>query len=161
MGIRDQVSPEQFKTIYNGPVGAAQYVATASGGALELMREMFASAAAMREKALEEASNYGPLVESLAEDMKKFGFSDIDDIAAKVEATDMESLRAGTRQLVVDAVAAVRDMPGAEGYGRWVLDVARAAAAAKTGGFLGFGATSVVDEKEEAALAELQQLLGA
>jgi len=161
MGIREQVTPEQFKTIYNGPVGAAQYVATASGGALELMREMLTSAAAMREKALEHASDYGSLVEGLAEDIKNLGFSDIDDIAAKVQATDMESLRLGTKKLVADAVAAVKDMPGADGYGRWVLDVARAAAAAKTGGFLGFGAKSVVDEKEEAALAELQQLLGA
>lgn len=161
MGIREQVTPEQFKTIYNGPVGAAQYVATASGGALEFAHEMLTSAAAMREKALEHASDYGPLVQGLAEDMKKLGFSDIDDVAAKVKATDMESLRSGIKQLVAEAAAAVKDMPGADGYKRWVLDVARAAAATKSGGFLGFGAKSVVDEKEEAALAELQAVLNA
>lgn len=161
VALRKQVTPEQFKTIFNGPVAAAQYVATASGGALELVREMFASANAMREQAIENASAYGPLVESIAEDMKEFSLSDAGDLSVRVEGRDIETVRAGSKQLVADAAAAVAAMPGADGYKRWVLDVARAAAAAKTGGFLGFGAKSVVDEQEEAALAELEALLAA
>lgn len=161
MGLRAQVTPEQFKTIFNGPAAASQYVATASGGTLETIGEMMTAAKAMQAKLVEGTGSYGPLVAGIAEDVKALGLSDVDDITVKLQGSDMSSLRAAAKQLVADAAAAVAAMPGADGYKQWVLEVARAAAASKTGGFLGIGAKSVVDEKEEAALAELAALWGA
>jgi hypothetical protein len=43
MGIKDQLTEEQFKAIYNGPFAAAMYVATASGGGFEMVSELLSS----------------------------------------------------------------------------------------------------------------------
>jgi hypothetical protein len=77
----------------------------------------------------------------------------------KVEGKEPDAVRAQVKEAVVEAGAAVTGMAGADGYKRWILDIARTVAAAKTGGFLGIGAKSVVDEQEQAALDELAAAL--
>jgi hypothetical protein len=45
------------------------------------------------------------------------------------------------------------------GYRRSILDIGKAVVATKTGGFLGFGAKSVVDEQQQATLDKLAAML--
>ena len=60
---------------------------------------------------------------------------------------------------MVDGWTVVAGLPGADGFARFVIDVAKAAALAKTGGHFGFGNVSEVDEKEQAALDDLAGIM--
>lgn len=70
-------------------------------------------------------------------------------------------------KMVLDELAAVNDILSAkatpaeaEAFGRWLLDVARAAAdAAKEGGFMGFGAVQV-SQGEQRMIDQLRSTLG-
>jgi len=91
--------------------------------------------------------------------MTEMSFNEAKSDTLKTESTDLNSMRAAARQVVVDAAAAASTLDGGDGYKRWLLFVARKVAETRTGGVLGFGGTSVIDEKEEAALTELKMIL--
>jgi hypothetical protein len=160
MGIKDQLTEEQFKAIYNGPFAAAMYVATASGGGFEMVSELLSASKFMGEqfKAGGEVG-YDELVAGLLEDLKGMSKDEAKAFTMKVEGKDPAAVRAQVKDAVVAAGATVAGMAGADGYKKWILDIARAVAATKTGGFLGIGAKSVIDEKEQAALDELAAAL--
>jgi len=156
MGIKDQLTEEQFRALYNGPFAAATYVATASGGGFEMVSELLSASKFMGEqiKAGGE-SGYGELVAGLLEDLKGLSKDEAKTLTMKVEGKEPAAVRAQVKEAVLEAGATVAGMAGADGYKKWILDIARTVAATKTGGFLGIGAKSVIDEKEQAALDEL------
>jgi hypothetical protein len=160
MGIKDQVTAEQFKAIYNGPFAAATYVATASGGGFEMVSELLSAGKFLSEqlKAGGE-SGYGELVDGLLADLRGMSKDEAKAATVGYESKDPAVLRAQAKGAVVEAGAAAAGLAGADGYRTWLLDIAGAVAAAKTGGFLGIGAKSVVDEQEQAALDELAAAL--
>jgi hypothetical protein len=160
MGIKDQLTAEQFRAVYNGPFAAATYVATASGGGFEMVSELLSAGKFVGEqlKASGEAG-YGELVDGLLADLRGMSKDEAKAMTIQYEGKDPVALRAQAKQAVADASASVASMAGADGYKKWLLDIARTVAAAKTGGFLGIGAKSVVDEQEQAALGELAAAL--
>lgn len=161
MSIKEQLSPEQWKLLFNAPSAAASYVATASGGGFEAVKEILTASKFLQELAGQSGgSGYGEVVDELMAAMKGMSVQDAKENAIQYQSKDPIGIRAEAKQYVADAVAAAAAMPGGEGYGRWILDMARAVAETKTGGFLGIGAKSVIDEKEQAALDELANMLG-
>lgn len=160
MGIKDQITPEQWKALLNAPSYAAEYVATASGSALDFIQEVFTSMKIVQDTAVrKDGSGFGKLVDEIMSEMSEMTFKEARADSIKTESTDMASLREAARQVVVDAAAAASALEGGDGYKRWLLYGARKVAETRTGGVLGFGGTSVVDEREEAALAELKSIL--
>jgi hypothetical protein len=160
MGIKDQLTTEQFKAIYNGPFAAATYVSTASGGGFEMVSELLSAGRFLGEqvKAGDE-TGYGELVDGLLEDLRGMSKDEAKNASLKAEGKDPVAVRAQTKEAVAAAGATVAGMAGADGYKKWLLDIARTVAATKTGGFLGIGAKSVIDEQEQAALDELAATL--
>jgi hypothetical protein len=160
MGLKDRLTAEQFKAIYNGPFAATTYVSTASGGGFEMVSELLSAGkfVSAQLKAGDE-TGYDQLVDGLLADLRGMPKDEAKAAAIQYESKDPVALRAQAKQAVMEAGAAVAGMAGADGYRRWILDLANAVAAAKTGGFLGIGAKSVVDEQEQAALDELAAAL--
>ncbi len=161
MSIKDQVSAEQWKVLLNAPSAASAYVSTASGGVFEMFKEMFTAVKSMQDSAAKAGgSGYGALVDDLLTTIKGMSMQDAQASAVQYQSKDPAGLRAEAKKIVADGVAVAETLPGADGYKRWILDVARQVAETKTGGILGMGGTSVIDEKEQAALDELKVLSG-
>jgi hypothetical protein len=160
MGLKDQLSAEQFRAAYNAPLAAATYVSTASGGGFEMVSELLSAGKFIGEqlKAGGE-TGYGEVVDGLLADLRGMSRDEAKAETVRYEGKDPAALRGQARQIVVDAWTAVGGMSGADGFARWILDIAQAVAAAKTGGFLGIGAKSVVDAQEQAALDDLAAAL--
>jgi len=161
MSIKEQVTPEQWKLLFNAPSAASTFVSTASGGGLEMVKELFSASKFMQEMAAKSGgSGYGKVVDDLLASVKGMSFNDAKENTIKYQSKDIASVRTEMKQIVADAAAVVASMPESEGFKRWILDMAREVAETKTGGFLGVGGTSVIDEKEQAALEELAAMLG-
>ncbi|HOJ00170.1 MAG TPA: hypothetical protein PLL88_01010 [Anaerolineaceae bacterium] len=161
MSIKDQVTPEQWKALYNAISAASTYVSTASGGGLEMFQEAFSASKFMMESSQKAGgSGYGSLVDEILAVMKGMNLNDAKADAHQYQSKDIAALRAEAKQLVVDGAAAAAALPDGDGYKRWLVEMARKVAETKTGGILGFGGQAVIDEKEEAAIAELTELLG-
>lgn len=161
MGIKDQVTAEQWKGLLNAPVAASTYVSTASGGGLEMFGEIMTASKFIQNLAKKATtSGYGELVDELLAQMKSMSRQDAKANALQFKAKDVAALRAEAKQYVADAAGVASGLPGADGYKRWILDMARQVAETKTGGFLGIGSKSVIDEKEQAALNELAATFG-
>lgn len=160
MNIKEQVSPEQFKTLLNGISAAATYVSTASGGSFEGLKEIFNASKYARDAAVKESgSGYGALADELLDEMQGMSFGEARQSAIDFESRDMPGIRAELKQVVADAAGIAAAQPDGAGYKRFLIDVARTVAETKTGGFLGIGAKSVIDPQEQAALDELSALL--
>lgn len=161
MSVKDQVSPEQWKSLFNATSAASAYVASASGGGLEMFKELF-SASKFMVKTLKKSSGsgYGELVDAFLERMKGMSPKYAKENATKYESRDLNGMRAEAKQVVADGAAIAAALPGGDGFNRWVLDMAREVAETKTGGVLGMGGSSVVDEKEQAALDDLAAMMG-
>lgn len=160
MTIKYQVGAEQWTTLINAPTAAATYVSTASGGGLEMIREILSASKFSAQLSSQEAgSGYGPLVDEVLAAMKGMSLDDARSNRIEYQSKDPAGIREELRSYVTNAVALANTLDGAEGYKRWIIDMAREVAETKTGGFLGIGAKSVIDEKEQAALDELRSLL--
>ena len=161
MSIEDQVSSEQWKSLFNTTSAASAYVASASGGGLEMFKELFSASKFMLDSIKNSnGSGYGELADAFLEKMKGMSYKDVKENAAKYESRDLNGMRAEAKQVVADGVAVAATLPGSDGFKRWILDMAREVAETKTGGVLGIGGSSVVDEKEQAALDELAAMMG-
>jgi hypothetical protein len=161
MSIKDQVTPEQWKALLNAPGAASTYVSTASGGGFEVLSEIFSASKFAKDLALKTGgSGYGELVDELLAAMKSMSFKDAEQNTFKYQSKDPAGMRAELKQFVADTLAVVKALPGADGYARWILDMVRKVAETKTGGFLGIGGKSVIDEKEQAAMNELAAMMG-
>ena len=161
MSVKDQLSPEQWKALFNTPAAATTYVSTASGGKLEMIKEAMTAGKFLQDLAEKAGgSGYGELVDDLLATMKSMSVQDAKENAVQFHAKDPASLRDEVKQVVADGIAVAVGLPGGDGYKRWILDMAREVAETKTGGFLGIGSKSIIDEKEQAALNELAAMFG-
>jgi hypothetical protein len=162
MGIKDQVTAEQWKLIYNAPFAAATYVATASGGVLELIKELFAVGKMVTDQARQSGgSGYGALVDAVLEEMQAMSKGDAQSATISYAGRDAEGMRAEARRIVADAAGVLDTVPGGDGYKTWLGAVARKAAEASRDGFLGLGGSGrPVDDEEQAALRDLAIALG-
>lgn len=161
MSVKDQISSEQWKALFNATSAASAYVSSASGGGLEMFKELFSASKFMAEIFKKSGgSGYGELVDAFMERMKGMSPKEARGDAEKYEARDMAGIRAEARQKVAEGAAVADDLPGGDGFKRWILDMAREVALTKTGGVLGIGAKSEIDEKEQAALDELAAMMG-
>lgn len=161
MSIKDKVSLEDWKALYNAPFAASTYVSSASGGGFDMIKEVMSASKFMQELAGQEGgSGYGELVDNLLEALKGMSLEDAKNESYRYEGKDLESIRDEARRVVENGIAIAGNLPGTEGYKRWILDMARKVAETKTGGFLGIGAKAVIDEREQAALDELAASIG-
>jgi len=158
MGIRDQFTPEQWKSIYNAPYAAATYVAAASGDVYQLGREESKFNKLIKrqvEKGGE--SGYGALVDAILADMKAMSRKEEKALALKYEGNWIESRRSTAWIALESAVKATASLPGKDGFKQWLWDVGKAAAEASKSGFAGLGGVSV-DAQEQIALNDLARL---
>jgi len=161
MSIKDQVTPEQLKTLVSAPGAASTIVSMASGGAFETLKEVFSAskfAAELSGKA--GGSGYGVVVDDLLELMKGMDLKDARENTVEFETKDRASVRDELKKIIADAAVIVSSVPGGDGFKRFLMDMARKTAEAKTGGFLGIGAKSVVDDAEQSVLKEIAAILG-
>jgi hypothetical protein len=160
MSVRDQVTPEHWKALLIAPGAASTYISTASGGSLEMLDEIFSAGKFFRELSRKTGgSGYGVLVDELLDALKNMTLAEAGDTGFKYRTSDTAGMRLELKQFVANTVAGAKALPDGDGYARWILDMAREVAETKTGGFLGIGGRSVIDEKEQAALDELKTLM--
>lgn len=161
MDIKEQLSPEQFKAVFNVPLAGATYVAASSGGGFDMVKELTNASKFMAAEAQKGAeSGYGELTGSLLAAMT--GMSKDDSKAMQIEYEKSQNpadMIKQIRQTVVDGWTVVAGLPGADGFAKFVIDVANTAALSKTGGHFGFGNKSEIDEKEQAALDDLTGIM--
>ena len=161
MSIKSQVSPEDWKILFNAMSAASSYVSIASGKGLETLKELLSASKFAAELVKKESgSGYGELVDELLDNMKGMSLDDAKEATIIYESKDIDGIRAELKQIVLSAAAIVANLPGEDGFKKWIMDTAREVAETKTGGFLGIGAKSVVDSEEQVALNELAGLLG-
>ena len=162
MSIKEQLTLEQWKAVFNSPAASAAYAASASGGVWEFIHEMFAAGKFIALAGEGTAPGaYGPLVDALLAEMSSMTRDEIVNTTISFEHNTQQDLRPLMRQLVADAVTATAQMDGAAAYCRWLLEAAHQAVEASRGGFLGIGAhTQPIDDREQAALVELGLILG-
>ncbi len=161
MKLKEQLSNEKWRILFNTPIAASTYVATASGGGLEIIKELFSASKFMQEFAAKSGkSGYGSLVNEFLEDMKGLSPKDVQENTIKYNATDLDSVRAEAKQLVEDGAKIALSLDDGVGFSRWILEMAQSVTETKTGGILGIGGTSVIDAEEQKALDELAIVLG-
>lgn len=161
MSIKDQIGEENWKLLYTAMGAASSYVSTASGGGMEVFKEIFTAGKFAQELLKREGgSGYGEIVDELLSAMKDMPVKDAREMAVEFESKDVEGVRLELKQVVSDAAAAISGLPGEQGFKQWLLDMAQEIAETKTGGFLGIGGKSVIDEQEQAAIDELADIFG-
>ena len=159
MTIKEQLTTEHWKALLNAPGAAATFVSTASGGPFEVFNEVFTASKFSAELAVKEGgSGYGALVDELLQSMKGMTMQDARENAVKYESRDPQGIREEITQFIAGAVAIAKTLPDADGYKRWLVDMVYKVAETRTGGILGIGGSSIVDEQELAAVEELKAL---
>lgn len=160
MTIKERLTEEQWKVLLNAPGAAATYVSTASGGPFEVFNEVFTASKFSAELAMKEGgSGYGVLVDELLQSMKGMTMQDARENTVKYQSRDPQGIREEIKQYVAGAVATAETLPDADGYKRWLVDMVYRVAETRTGGILGIGGSSIVDEQEKAAVEELKALM--
>jgi len=160
MTVKDLLTAEQWKALLNAPGAAATFVSTASGGPMEVFNEVFTASKFSAELAVKEGgSGYGAQVDELLQSMKGMTMQDARENAVKYESRVLQDIREEIKQYIDEAVAIAETLPGSEGYKRWLVDMVYKVAETRTGGILGIGGRSIVDEKEKAAVEELKALM--
>ena len=155
-----QIDPTQWKALYNATSAASAYVSSASGGGFEMFKELFSASKFMVDTIKNSSGGYGELGGAFLEKMKGMKPAEAKENTMKYESREMEGIRAEAKQRVVEGGEAVASLPGADGFKRWLLEMARQVALTKTGGVLGIGARSEIDAEEQKALDELAALIG-
>ena len=163
MRFKNKLSAEQWQAIANGPFAVATFIGLASGNAMDLVVEMATVGKLMATAAAPgEPSGYGELVDAVLAEMDSVKKADAKGTTLHYGGKDKDeaAMRAQARMVIVEVAATIGGLPGADGYRRWLLDIARNTALTKTGGFFGIGGKSEIDTKEQAALDELAAILG-
>ncbi|HWQ04256.1 MAG TPA: hypothetical protein VN452_02760 [Longilinea sp.] len=161
MSLKDQVTPEQLKTLVSAPGAASTIVSMASGGVFETIKEVFSASKFAQELSVKPGgSGYGVVVDDLLELMKGMDFKDARENTVQFETKDPASVQGELKKIIADAVGIVSGLTGGDGFKRFLLDMARETAETKTGGFLGIGAKSVVDGAEQSVLKDLAAIIG-
>jgi hypothetical protein len=158
MANKADFTSDEWAELLKAPGWASLAVVAASpSGPIGVVKEMFAAGKILAD-AKKGAEN--PLVNALVADFTAAGRQQ----AQPAELSGKSP--AEIRSLAVTALTRVASLvdakagSDAEGFKRWLADLAmRVAQAAKEGGFLGFGGTPV-DEKETATLSDIGKALG-
>ena len=159
MATKADFTAEEWKQIQRAPFMAGLAVVAASpSGPFGVVKEMFAVGKKLAEVKTQGSSN--DLVKGLVADLET-GARDQSapgELQGKtpdqVRSYAIESLRQ------VSALIEKKAKPEAQGFNQWLVSVAqKVAAAAKEGGFLGFGGTQV-SEQEAATIKEMSTALG-
>ncbi len=155
------INPRAMESVIQRSHAASTYIATASGGGFEVFGEVFSASKFMQESMLKTGgSGYGEIVDEILASMKGLTLNDARGMVIKYQSTDPASIRTELKQIITEAATIAAPFPEAEGYKKWILEMVNKVAETRTGGILGFGGTSIVDEKEKAALDELKLILG-
>ena len=161
MSSKTDYSADEWKLCLKAPLMAGLAVVAASpSGPLGVLREMFAVGKLVSETRAQGGSN--ELLRALVSELAA------PDARGHMDAAELRGL--GTEQLRAHALEACRAFAAlvdrkaapeeAEGVKRWLVGIAqRTAEAAKEGGFLGFGGTTV-SQPETAAIQEVARVLG-
>ena len=161
MGIKEQIGQEKWKLLFNAPSAASAFVATASGSGLEVLKEMLSASKFIQEVARKDTgSGYGQVVDDFLAETKGMAPKEARELSIPFQSKSPDAIRTGLKKVVADGAAVAADLPGGDGFKRWLVDMARQVAETKTGGVLGIGGTAVIDEKEQAAIDELAEMLG-
>lgn len=161
MSLKDSFTPDEWYQVMTAPgrVGAA-VVAASPSGVTGLVAEAQAIGAAIRESV--SAQNRTPLLEAMAADLMGTPPTP-QEVPAQDRPRTLEEARARSLEEVRRAAWLVGAKAGPEdlaAFRRLLLSVAeRTAAAAKEGGFLGFGGEQIND-RERQVLEELRGVLG-
>ncbi len=156
MAAKADFTPEEWTKIQFAPLNTALVVALASpNGPIGMVKEMFAAVSSVVE--LEQNPSASQILKEVAADIKARKdqlelpkFSSVEEGKTHVTAQVREAVA------LLDAKASDE----APAIKQWLYSVAeKAANAAKEGGFLGFGGTTVSPE-ETVALSELAGILG-
>lgn len=144
------------------PSAASTYVATASGSGLDVINEtLTASMFSAKLSAQAGGSGYGELVDELLEAIKSISIREVSNYTIKYQSKDPAGMRAELKQFITDAITLSKNLAGYDGYKKWIVDMITEVAKTKTGGILGFGGESIIDDKEQAAIDELSALMDA
>jgi len=161
MSIKEIVSVEQWQALFNAPSAASVFVSLANGRGFEIFKEFFRADKFIKNLAKEtRAGDYGSMVKEFVAEIKGMHAKDAAACASVYQSEDLAGIRAEAKAIAAAGAAAADTLPEGEGYKRWMLDTARQLAMTKTGGIMGFGGVSIIDEKEQAALTELKAILG-
>lgn len=156
MASKSDFTPEEWKTIGLAPVITGLFISMSDmSGPIGLMKETYASASSIIEAAKQ------PDALQVVRDLA----FDLENKALKPELPKFqtaEEVMTYAKEELAKAVALIEGKSPDEGtaFRQWLYDTGKKAAeAGKEGGFLGFGGTPV-SEKEQAALAQLADVLG-
>lgn len=161
MSLKDRFTPDEWYQVMTAPgrVGAA-VVAASPSGVTGLVAEAQAIGAAIRESV--SAEDRTPLLEAMAADLMGTPPTP-QEVPAQDRPRTLDEARARSLEEVRRAAWLVGAKAGPEdlaAFRHLLLSVAeRTAAAAKEGGFLGFGGEQVSD-RERQVVAELRAILG-
>jgi len=158
MTEKTNFTTDEWEQLIAAPISASVYVMVADPSITGVIGEMKAMATTMKEAAPPAAA------QGLIQEVMEF----IEKSAANKEKLEIPEFQ---NQANIDALlknlektAEILDnkttADESAGFKKWVLDVAEAVAnASKEGGFLGFGGSVQVSEKEKSALATIKQCL--
>jgi D-tyrosyl-tRNA(Tyr) deacylase len=156
MSTKNDYSSEEWKAIASAPVAAGMFITLAdTSGPVGIAKEAMAVGRAITDAAQGQTPE---IVKAIAMSMKESGRPETPEIPMMAPRAKSKLALTNTIRSAVDAVE--RHSPSeVEPYKAWLAAVAKKVAeAAKEGGFLGMGGT-LVSQKEEDALKELDAVL--
>ena len=160
MTYKTSFSKEEWVTLMQGPYCAGSYVSLADTHHLDQSKERHAMVKEATLWVIPDGAK--DLIRPLYADIGKFR-EDTDEIPGYVEGADHDEQSKNSLQGLKDAAAILQEKATAEevaAYNEWLMDVAQKTAEASKESALGiFG--SRVSDKEQAALDEIRQALGA
>jgi hypothetical protein len=155
---KSDFAPEEWQLLFTAaPMTGLAITAASPSGPFGVLKEMFSVGLAMGEAVSKPSPN--PLVQAIADDLKAR--------ATKPEKPKGVKNVEEARALALERLRQVKELLArkappdvADGFKRWLLEVAhRVAEASNEGGFLGFGGEKVSDA-ERAALRDIAAALG-
>jgi hypothetical protein len=158
MTEKTNFTTEEWEQLIAAPISASVYVMVSDPSITGLIKEMKAMATTMKETAPPAAAQgliqeVLEFIEKNAKNKEKIEIPELQN-QANIDAL-LKNLE--KTALILDAKTTPEE---ATGYKKWILDVAQAVAnASKEGGFLGFGGSVQVSDKEKSALAAIKQSL--
>ena len=158
MGIREQLTPEQWMAVYNAPFAAAVYVTASSGSYTEERLERRTANKVIKATLKQGGSQYGELVAAIVADMNTMSGKEKRAINVEFKNWGLDMVRPDSWMIVNQAAKALVGKPGVEGFKQWLLDAARKAAESSRGGFLSRTGNQPLDAQEVFALTEIERI---
>jgi hypothetical protein len=159
MSIKNNFTPEEWKSLLKSPMLVSYAVAGAApSGENDFIQEMSAVADAIVEGGQQAAKD--SLVAAVVAGIVANAEDEQRGATETISVKDVKGRALEHCRSVADLLQTKAGAEDADAYKRWVVSVARkVAAAAKEGGFLGFGGTQV-SESETATIGEIESALG-